>query len=120
THVESTDNPGQQLKNIPEHAAQIVLRASLPRSVSATIGYRWEHSRFADDDGRFPLPDVHVVNAKLDRDFGRLRVDLEALNLLDERYSYVASILNDFRGKPNVLEFPAPGRTARVNVGWRF
>ena len=52
--------------------------------------------------------------------FGRLRVELEALNLLNEKYSYVASILNDFRGNPNVLESPAPGRTMRVSVAWRY
>jgi outer membrane cobalamin receptor len=120
THVTSTDNPDQQLKNIPEHVAQLILRATLPHAVGATIGYRWEHTRFADDDGQFPLPDVHVVNAKAGRAFGRLRVELEALNVLDQKYSYVASILNDFRGRPNVLEFPAPGRTVRVNVGWRY
>jgi outer membrane receptor protein involved in Fe transport len=67
-----------------------------------------------------PLPDVRIVNAKLDRTFGRVRVELEARNLLDEKYPYVASILNDFRGRPNVLEFPAPARTARINVGWRY
>ena len=33
THVTATDQPGQQLKNIPEHVAQLDLRASL-----ATLG----------------------------------------------------------------------------------
>ncbi|MGH9420964.1 MAG: hypothetical protein ACRD3J_13395, partial [Thermoanaerobaculia bacterium] len=108
------------LKNIPEHVAQLYLRTSLPHEAGAVVGVRWEHTRFADDDGQFPLPDVLTVNAKVNRTFGRLRVELEALNLFDEKYSYVASILNDFRGQPNVLEFPAPERTARVSVGWRF
>jgi outer membrane receptor protein involved in Fe transport len=120
TRVVATDNPGQQLKNIPEHVAQLYLHASLPHAVGAMVGVRWEHMRFADDDGRFPLPDVLTVNAKVNRTFGRLRAEIEALNLFDEKYSYVASILNDFRGQPNVLEFPAPGRTARATVGWRF
>ena len=120
TRVASNDNPGQQLKNIPEHVAQLYLRAALAGSITATVAYRWEHTRFADDDGRFPLPDVRTVNAKLARTFGRLRIDVDALNLLDAKYSYVASILNDFRGRPNVLEFPAPGRTARVTVAWKY
>jgi outer membrane receptor protein involved in Fe transport len=120
TRVVSTDDPHHQLKNIPEHVAQLFLRASLPRSIGATLEYRWEHNRFADDADLFPLPDVQIVNAKLDRTFGRMRVELEARNLFDEKYSYVASILNDFRGRPNVLEFPAPGRTARVNLAWRY
>ncbi|MEA2329194.1 MAG: vitamin transporter [Thermoanaerobaculia bacterium] len=120
THVASTDNPGQQLKNIPEHVTQLYLRTTLPHSITATFAYRWEHTRFADDDGRFPLPDVHTVNARVARTFGRLRIDLDALNLFDAKYSYVASILNDFRGRPNVLEFPAPGRTARLTVAWKY
>ncbi|MDP9194782.1 MAG: TonB-dependent receptor [Acidobacteriota bacterium] len=120
TRVADNENPDQQLKNIPEHVVQLFLRASLPRSIGASLGYRWEHTRFADDHGHFPLPDVQTINAKLDRTFGRMRLELEVRNLLDEQYSYVASILNDFDGAPNVLEFPAPGRTARVNVAWRY
>ncbi|HUP61513.1 MAG TPA: TonB-dependent receptor [Thermoanaerobaculia bacterium] len=120
TRVVATDNPDHQLKNIPEHVAQLFLRASLPGAAGASLGYRWEHVRFADDGGQFPLPDVQTVNAKVDRTFGRVRVELEARNLLDEKYSYVASILNDFSGEPNVLEFPAPGRTARINIAWRY
>lgn len=120
TRVESTDNPGQQLKNIPEHVAQLFLRATLPANVGATIGARWEHTRFADDEGRFPLPDVYTVNVKLDRPFGRLRAEVEAQNLFDRKYSYLGAILNDFRGNPTVLEFPAPGRAARVSLMWRY
>ena len=120
TRVVSTDNPGQQLKNIPEHVARLDLRSALPHDVRAVLGVRWEHTRFADDDGRFPLPDVHTVNAKVSRTFGRLRVEVEGLNLLDAKYVYVASILNDFRGQPNLLEFPAPGRTARISLTWRL
>jgi outer membrane receptor protein involved in Fe transport len=120
TRVVATDHPDQQLKNIPEHVAQVILRAALPRGVGASLGYRREQTRFADDEGRFRLPDVQTVNAKLDRTFGRVRVELEARNLFDEQYSYVASILNDFRGQPNVLEFPAPGRTVRLNVALRY
>jgi outer membrane receptor protein involved in Fe transport len=120
TRVVATDHPDQQLKNIPEHVAQVILRATLPCAVGASLGYRREQTRFADDEGQFPLPDVQAVNAKLDRTFGRIRVELEARNLFDAQYSYVASILNDFRGQPNVLEFPAPGRTVRVNVMVRY
>jgi outer membrane cobalamin receptor len=120
TRVVSTDNRGQQLKNIPEHVAQLDLRSALPHAIDAVLGIRWEHTRFADDDGHFPLPDVHTVNAKVARTFHRLRVELEALNLLNTRYVYVGSILNDFRGQPNLLEFPAPGRTARVNLAWSY
>jgi iron complex outermembrane receptor protein len=120
TRVVAADNPHQQLKNIPEHVAQLILRATLPHAIGASLGYRREQTRFADDEGHFRLPDVQSVNAKLDRTFGHVRLELEARNLFDEHYSYVASILNDFRGQPNVLEFPAVGRTVRVNVAVRY
>ncbi len=120
THVESTDNPGQQLKNIPEHVAQLLLRATLPGGIGAMAGFRWEHNRFADDDGRFRLSDVHTVNAKLNRTFGRVRAELEIQNLLGSKYAYIGSILNDFKGNPTLLEFPAPGRVARVNLVFGF
>jgi len=102
-----------RLKNIPEHVAQLIVR--LPH---ATVGYRWEHARFAADGGGFPLPDVRTVNAKLYRQFGPLRAELEVQNVFDAKYSYLGSILFDFQGRPSVLEFPAPGRTARVNLIW--
>jgi len=120
TRVESADHPGQQLKNIPEHVAQLLLRTELPGAIGATAGYRWEHSRFADDDGQFPLPDVRTINVKLDRRFGHIRAEVEGQNLFDAKYSYAASILNDFKGHPTVMEFPAPGRTVRVNVIWQY
>ena len=120
TRVEATDNPGRQLKNIPEQVAQFYLRTALPGSVGVWIGFRWEHQRYADDDDRYPLSDVHTVNAKLTRSFGRARLELEARNLLDQKYAYVASILNDFSGQPNVLEFPAPERTVRLSVLWGY
>jgi vitamin B12 transporter len=117
TRVRSTD---KQLKNIPEHAAHILLRTTLPGAIGASLGGRWEHNRFADDDERFRLPDVRTIDARLDRTLGPLRVELDMLNLLDAKYSYVGSILNDFRGRPTQLEFPAPGREVRVTMAWRY
>lgn len=120
THVTSADNPGQQLKNIPEHVMQLLLRTTLPGAVGMTLRGRWERGRFADDAGAFPLSDVRTVDAKAGRTFGRLRAEIEALNLFDQRYAYIGSILADFRGNPTLLEFPAPGRALRVTLAWRY
>jgi outer membrane cobalamin receptor len=120
TRVESADHPGRQLKNIPEHVAQLVLHAALPAAIGASIGYRWEHGRFADDEDQLALPDLHNVSAKLDRAFGRLRAEVEARNLLDSHDVYLGYTLADFSGNPTLMEFPAPGRTVRVNVIWTY
>jgi vitamin B12 transporter len=120
TRVESGDSPGTQLKNIPEHVAQLLLHSTLPGAVNASIGYRWEHGRFADDAGQYPLADVNNVSAKLERAFGRLRAELEVRNLLDAHDAYLGYTLSDFAGNPTLMEFPAPGRTARVSLTWRF
>ncbi len=120
THVTSNDNPGQQLKNIPEHVAQLLLRTTLPGAVGVTLRGRWEHGRFADDEGVFSLGDVRTIDAKVSRAFGPLRVDAEALNLSNQHYPYIGSILRDFRGNPTLLEFPAPGRAVRVSLAWRY
>ncbi|MEA2571487.1 MAG: vitamin transporter [Acidobacteriota bacterium] len=120
TRVESGDSPGTQLKNIPEHVAQLLLHSTLPGAVGASIGYRWEHGRFADDAGQYALPDVHSVSAKLERAFGRLRAELEIRNLLDSHDTYLGYTLSDFAGRPTLMEFPAPGRTARIGLTWRF
>jgi outer membrane receptor protein involved in Fe transport len=120
THVTSADHPGQQLKNIPEHVVQLLLRTTLPGAVGMTLRGRWERGRFADDAGDFPLSDVRTVDAKVSRTFGRLRAEIEALNLFDERYAYIGSILADFRGNPTLLEFPAAGRAVRATLAWRY
>jgi vitamin B12 transporter len=120
TRVEGNDHPGQQLKNIPEHVAQLRLHTTLPLSIGASLGYRWEHTRYADDDGQLPLPDIHTLNAKLDRPLGPLRAELEVRNLLNTHDTYLGYTLADFQGNPTLMEFPAPGRTVRVSVVWRY
>jgi vitamin B12 transporter len=109
-----------KLKNIPEHTARVMLHTTLPYIVAASVIYRWEHGRFADDDRRFPLADVRTLDAKLARAFGPLRVELYGQNLLDAHYPYVGAILNDFAGHPTLLEFPAQGRAVGVAMAWKY
>ena len=115
THVEDEANPGQQLKNIPEHVAQLGLTTTLPGRVDASVVWRWMHGRWLDDDGLFPMPDVSRVDLRLGRRFGPASVQLDVLNATNVRYNELGYVLF---GTP--LEYPAAGRAFRVGATWRF
>lgn len=104
-----------QLKNIPEHVAQGIWQAHLPRGLVADVVYRWMHGRWLDDEHLFAEGDVSRVDLRLARDFGPARVSLDVLNATGAKYNEVGFALGD-----TALAFPAPGRAARVAVTWRF
>jgi outer membrane cobalamin receptor len=121
TRVADSAAPDRQLKNIPEHVAQLLLHARLPRATSLDLVYRWMHGRTLDDPGLFPMPDVSRVDLRLATDLARLRLQLDLLNALDTRYNELGYVLFDFSSRQQAaLEFPAPGRTLRAGVTWRF
>src|SRR5205085_1029500 len=76
TRVEDAENRGQQLKNIPEHVAQLGLAATLPARVDASVVWRWMHGRWLDDDGLFAMPDVSRVDLRVGRRFGPASLQL--------------------------------------------
>ena len=118
TRVEDAANRGRQLKNIPEHVAQALLHADLPRGVTADVVYRWMSGRWLDDDGQFREPDVGRADIRLARAFGAVRITADLLNATGARYNELGFVLADFRGRPTPLQFPAPGRSVRLGVTW--
>ena len=65
--------------------------------------------------------ELQTVNAELNSKnevLGRANSDLR--NLLDSKDVYLGYTLADFQGNPTLMEFPAPGRTVRVNVIWTY
>ncbi|HEX6639835.1 MAG TPA: TonB-dependent receptor, partial [Thermoanaerobaculia bacterium] len=121
TRVADSATPDRQLKNIPEHVAQLLLHAALPRATSLDLIYRWTHGMSLDDAGLFAMPDVSRVDLRLSRDLARVRLQLDVLNALDTHYNELGYVLFDFNsGQPAALEFPAPGRTLRAGATWRF
>jgi outer membrane receptor protein involved in Fe transport len=115
TRVEDEESPGQQLKNIPEHVAQLGVTAALPASVDATVIYRWMHGRWLDDDGLFPMPDVSRIDLRLGRRFGPAGVQLDVLNATNVHYNELGYVLFG-----TALEYPAAGRAVRASASWRF
>ncbi|HXH42075.1 MAG TPA: TonB-dependent receptor, partial [Thermoanaerobaculia bacterium] len=120
TRVADTAAPDHQLKNIPEHVAQLLLHGRISASTSADVIYRWRHGLSLDDEGSFVTPDVSRVDLRLAHDIGRLRLEADILNALDARYNELGYVLLDFKGRPTPLQFPAPGRTFRLGVGVGF
>jgi outer membrane cobalamin receptor len=121
TRVADAETRGRQLKNIPEHVAQLLLHARLPCAATLDFVYRWTHGMTLDDAGLFAMPDVSRVDLRLARDFQRVRLHLDLVNAFDARYNELGYVLFDFNsGQQAALEFPAPGRTLRAGAMWRF
>jgi outer membrane receptor protein involved in Fe transport len=122
TRVEATTEGrrGLQLKNVPEHLLRGGLRARLPGRLRADVRVTWSARRWLDDANRFPAGEARVVDVRLDRTFGRLRVRLDALNLLDHEWEPVGFTLSDLAGGVVPYALPAAPRALRAGVEWAF
>jgi outer membrane cobalamin receptor len=120
TRVADTAAPDQQLKNIPEHVAQLLLHARITSTAWAGLTWRWTHGMTLDDAGRFAAPDVSRFDLRVAQDLGKLRLQIDLLNALNAHYNELGYVLLDFKGRPTPLAFPAPGRTLRLGATWSF
>jgi outer membrane receptor protein involved in Fe transport len=120
TRVADTSKPDAQLKNIPEHVAQLLLHARISPSTSADAIYRWRGMLTLDDGGAFREPSVSRVDFRVAHDVGAVRLQADLLNALDVHYNELGYVLADFHGNPTPLEYPAPGRALRLGVTWTF
>ncbi|HEX9985754.1 MAG TPA: TonB-dependent receptor [Thermoanaerobaculia bacterium] len=120
TRVADAEAPDRQLKNIPEHVAQLLLHARVRPSTNVDLLYRWTHGTTLDDAGAFSTPDVSRVDLRISHDLATLRLQLDVLNVLNAEYNEAGYVLLDFTGQPTALEFPAAGRIVRLGATWRF
>jgi vitamin B12 transporter len=120
TRVADTTTPDLQLKNIPEHAAQLLLHARISATTRADVIWRWTRGMTLDDAGQFSEPDISRVDLRVAHDLGKLRLQLDALNALDAHYNELGYVLFDFKGHVVPYGFPAPGRTLRLGATWTF
>ncbi|HYI12430.1 MAG TPA: TonB-dependent receptor [Thermoanaerobaculia bacterium] len=120
TRVADGTTPDRQLKNIPEHTAQLLLHARLSGRTRASAVYRWRSSLTLDDEATFRTPSVSRVDLRLAHEVGNARFEADVLNALDARYSELGYVLIDFDGRPLPFEYPAPGRAVRLGVTWLF
>ncbi len=120
TRVADSANPNQQLKNIPEHTAQLLMHWRATASTSADVVYRWRDGLSLDDEATFREPSVSRVDLRLAHVWRNLRLQADVLNAFDARYNELGYVLVDFTGQPVAFEFPAPGRALRLGVTWTF
>ncbi len=120
TRVADSAAPDQQLKNIPEHTAQLLLHWRATASTGADLIYRWRDCLALDDGGMFHQPAVSRVDLRLSRDVRNLRLQADVLNAFDTHYNELGYVLFDFTGQPAAFEYPAPGRALRLGVTWTF
>lgn len=120
TRVADSATPDRQLKNIPEHVAQLLLHTRLTRATSADVIYRWSDGLTLDDEATFSSPDVSRVDLRLTHELSRVRLYADVLNALDEEYNELGYVLLDFTGAPTAMEFPAPARSFRFGLTWKF
>jgi len=73
------------------------------RKINAALYGKYVHDLFADNNARLGLPDYHVLNLSLSRQFQLVEVYARLLNILDRTYY----ILPDYR---------APGFNARIGL----
>ncbi len=120
TSVADRETPDTQLKNIPEHTAQVLLHWRVSPSTAADVAWRWRDGFTLDDAGTFRAPSVSRIDLRVARDIRRVRVQADVLNALDAHYNEVGYVLMDFTGEPVAFENPAPGRALRLGVKWMF
>ena len=122
TRVEATQEGrrGLQLKHIPEHRLRAGIAARLPGAIRADVRLTWSARRWLDDANLFPLGDARVVDVRVERSFGRLRLRLDGLNLAGHEWEPIGSALPDFEGGVVPYYFPGPSRAARLGVEWAF
>ena len=118
TRVADTANPAAQLKNIPEHVAQLLLHARLSSTTSADAIYRWRGPLSLDDEDVFREPAVSRVDFRFAHEVGSVRWEADLLNAFNGHYNELGYVLLDFKGRPNAFEFPAPGRALRIGMTW--
>ncbi len=115
TRVADSATPDTQLKNIPEHTAQLMLHWRATASLAADVAWRWRDGFALDDAGTFREPSVSRVDLRVAHDVRNLRLSVDVLNALDAHYNEVGYVLSDV-----AFENPAPGRAVRLSLGVRF
>jgi outer membrane receptor protein involved in Fe transport len=114
--LRGADAAGGQLKNIPEHTVRAGVTARLPGGVAMEMTGEAMAGRFLDDDGASPLESALLVDARLQRRFGRVRARLDATNLTGRSWEAVGYALPDFEGGVVPYVFPGMGRAVRAGL----
>ncbi|HEX2832536.1 MAG TPA: TonB-dependent receptor [Thermoanaerobaculia bacterium] len=120
SRVADREDPDRQLKNIPEHVAQLLLHYRIATHTNADLIYRWRDAVSLDDAATFREPSVSRVDVRIAHEIRNVRLHADLLNAFDATYNELGYVLFDFTGNPQALAYPAPGRSIRLGVTWKF
>jgi outer membrane receptor protein involved in Fe transport len=104
------DLEGNRLPQVPRASLSLTGDIRLFRGVDVSVLWRSLASQFDDDRNAFRLGEAHQLDVRVLARWRSLRWTLTLENALDERIEVGWTPLVTL----------APGRTARVGVGWRF
>lgn len=115
---------GNRLSGTPEHAAGFWLNfdfvQSQERQVSASIGLNYEGTIFASDANQLELPSTTVLELGARYRHGPWQVRLNLTNVTDERYFIADDIEVIGDATSAIYALPAPPRSLRFSVEYRF
>ena len=113
----SSENEGNQLKNIPESAFVTSALMRLSPSVHLTLTHRATDGAYLDDENTEKLDGSSLVDAGLTWRLGRIEASASARNLLDtENESFGFLLFDPFKGANVRMVHPGPGRALDLRI----
>src|SRR6185503_16760183 len=100
----------------PRHLLRAGLRARLGWALAADARVTWSGGRFLDDEEAVPAKGGAVLDARLERSAGRLRVRVDGLNLTSRQWEPVGYVLPDLAGGAVPYVLPAPRGAGRPGL----
>lgn len=116
----SSENDGNQLKNIPETAFVTSLSLGVSEAVGLTLTHRHTGGVWLDDENTERLEGSSLFDAAIRWGVGRLEASLSATNLFDaENDSFGYLLFDPFQGANQRMVHPGPGRSLNIRLSVR-
>jgi iron complex outermembrane receptor protein len=112
------DNQGKALKAIPRHFLSAGIDAGRGTGLAGSLSASRAWGIWLDDADTRRLPAFTRVDGRLSYPVRRVRITLDAFNLLDRKYSTTGFL--DPGGSDTAFYFPAAGRTLQLGIGSSF
>jgi outer membrane cobalamin receptor len=113
----SSENEGNQLKNIPESAFVTSVSLDLVESVGLTLTHRHTGGVWLDDENTEKLDGSSLFDASLRWAVGRAEVSVSGRNLLDtENDSFGFLLFDPFQGANRRMVHPGSGRSLDIRL----
>jgi iron complex outermembrane receptor protein len=89
---------GQTLKNVPDHIINLEVGYGPPLGLGGRLRWRYVSDRYINEANTMTLDGHQVVNGQVSYTFSpKYRLELDVINLFDEKYTNYSSIANGER-----------------------